>query len=111
MLLFSALKNNFSILDEINELREYCPEKKNFQVLFNYHFGGYAKKSKLVLDTMNHFYEIHQIPTDFIYTGKMITAFYDLLNLNYFPKKSSILLIHSGGLQGNRSLKNNELKF
>ena len=111
MLLFSALKNNVSILDEINELREDNSEKKNYHVLFNYHFGGYAKKNKQVIDTMNHFYEIHQIPTDFVYTGKMITAFYDLLNLNYFPKKSTILLIHSGGLQGNRSLKNNELIF
>ena len=111
MLFFSALKNNFSILDEINELLENPTEKKNFQVLFNYDFGGYAKKNKLVLDTMNLFYEIHKIPTDFVYTGKMITAFYDLLNLNYFPKKSRILLIHSGGIQGNRSLKSNELIF
>jgi hypothetical protein len=111
LLLFSALKNNFSVLDEINELRKYPAEKKNFQVLFNYHFGGYAKKNKHVFDTMNHFYEVHQIPTDFVYTGKMITAFYDLLNLNFFPKNSNILFIHSGGLQGNRSLKNNELIF
>jgi 1-aminocyclopropane-1-carboxylate deaminase/D-cysteine desulfhydrase-like pyridoxal-dependent ACC family enzyme len=60
---------------------------------------------------MNSFYEKHKIPTDFVYTGKMIAAFYELLKINFFPEKSRILLIHSGGLQGNRSLKNHELIF
>ena len=108
----SVLKNNFSIVNEIKALID--PEKfntHNLNVLFNYHHGGYAKKDKTLLDIMNDFYKTHHIKTDFVYTGKMISAFYDLLNTNFFWPGSRILLIHSGGLQGNRSMTNNELSF
>jgi 1-aminocyclopropane-1-carboxylate deaminase len=60
---------------------------------------------------MNEFYKNTEIPTDFVYTGKLVYAFSDMLDKKIFQKGSSILLIHSGGLQGNRSLKNNELIF
>ena len=108
---FSALKNNFSIEYEIKNLLIQPAEKKNYELHFDYHFGGYAKKNTQVFEVMNSFYEKHKIPTDFVYTGKMIAAFYSLLKINFFPENSRILLIHSGGLQGNRSLKNNELIF
>jgi 1-aminocyclopropane-1-carboxylate deaminase/D-cysteine desulfhydrase-like pyridoxal-dependent ACC family enzyme len=108
---FSALKNNFSIKNEIKNLLIQPAEKKNYELHFDYHFGGYAKKNTQVFEVMNSFYEKHKIPTDFVYTGKMIAAFYALLKINFFPENSRILLIHSGGLQGNRSLKNNELIF
>lgn len=108
---FSALKNNFSIKNEIKNLVIQPEEKKNYELHFDYHFGGYAKKNSQLFEVMNSFYEKHKISTDFVYTGKMIAAFYELLKINFFPEKSRILLIHSGGLQGNRSLKNNELIF
>jgi len=112
IILVSVLKNNFSIIDEIRKL--VTPDKldKNkFNMLFNYHHGGYAKKDTSLLETMKNFYEMHQIKTDFVYTGKMISAFYDSMKNNFFLPGSRILLIHSGGLQGNRSLTNNELSF
>ena len=73
--------------------------------------GGYAKKNPVLFDTMNVFYKKHGIPTDFVYTGKLIFAFTQMLSENQFPPGSKILLIHSGGLQGNRSLSHNELCF
>ncbi len=112
IILVSVLKNNFSITDEIRKLIYYERVGTNkFDILFNYHHGGYAKKDKALLEIMNSFYERHKIKTDFVYTGKMISAFYDLLKKNFFLPGSNILLIHSGGLQGNRSLTNNELSF
>lgn len=112
IILVSALKNNYSIIKEITALiDESSFVKNNFQVLFNFHEGGYAKKNKELLDSMNLFYTIHGIPTDFVYTGKLVLAFYKLINDNFFEKKSRILLIHSGGLQGNRSLNANDLIF
>ena len=112
VVLLSVLKNNFSILDEINTLVE-SPEKKypDFDVLFDFHLGGYAKKNTMLFTTMNRFHSAHQIPTDFVYTGKLVHGFYQLAKDSFFPKKSKILLIHSGGLQGNRSLTKNELIY
>jgi 1-aminocyclopropane-1-carboxylate deaminase len=58
---------------------------------------------------INDFYLQHQIPLDPIYTGKMVFGVLDLINKEWFPKGSKILLIHTGGLQGiegmNRLLK------
>ena len=54
---------------------------------------------------MNDFYLQHHIPLDFVYTGKMMFGVNDLIEKNYFPKAAHILCIHTGGLQGNSSLK------
>ena len=110
--LVSVLKNNFSVLDEIKRLL-FDEEIKNkrFDIRFDFHLGGYAKKNALLFHTMNGFFNTHHIPTDFVYTGKLVHAFYRMMEAGAFVKDSKILLIHSGGLQGNRSLVNNELIF
>jgi 1-aminocyclopropane-1-carboxylate deaminase/D-cysteine desulfhydrase-like pyridoxal-dependent ACC family enzyme len=77
----------------------------------SYHWGGYARKAEALLDFMNHFYRTQGIPTDFVYTGKLMFALTDLLSKGYFPPGSRILAIHSGGLQGNRSLPAGRLLF
>lgn len=77
----------------------------------SYHWGGYARKSEALLDFMNHFFVTQGIPTDFVYTGKLMFALTDLLSKKYFPPGSRILAIHSGGLQGNRSLPAGRLLF
>lgn len=77
----------------------------------SYHWGGYARKSEALLDFMNQFYMTQGIPTDFVYTGKLMFALTDLLCKEYFPPGSRILAIHSGGLQGNRSLPAGRLLF
>lgn len=80
-------------------------------VQHDYHFGGYARKDERLLAFMNNFYTATRIPTDFVYTGKLMYGIHDLLKKDFFPAGSRILAIHSGGLQGNRSLKKGELVF
>jgi 1-aminocyclopropane-1-carboxylate deaminase len=83
----------------------------NAMLVHDYHFGGYAKKTNELIVFMNRFYEQHQIPTDFVYTGKLFYALHDLISKNYFAPGSKILCIHSGGLQGNLSLAAGTLIF
>ncbi len=80
-------------------------------IINGYHFGGYAKKNSQLLDFMNSFYRQTGIPSDFVYTGKMFFAAMDLISRDFFPPGSSILAIHSGGLQGNQSLPAQSLQF
>jgi 1-aminocyclopropane-1-carboxylate deaminase/D-cysteine desulfhydrase-like pyridoxal-dependent ACC family enzyme len=100
---FSALKNLDDIEARLAELR--VDPKKKFSFVGDYHFGGYAKKSNQLISFMNEFYFQHHIPLDFVYTGKMMFGVNDLIEKNYFPKAAHILCIHTGGLQGNSSLK------
>lgn len=84
---------------------------KRVHILPDHHFGGYAKKTEALLDFMNGLYKETGIPTDFVYTGKLFFSVIDLIKKNYFPTQSSLLVIHSGGLQGNDSLPPGRLIF
>lgn len=83
----------------------------NLHILPDYHFGGYAKHNHQLIDFMNNWYSQFHIPTDIVYTGKLFFALDDLIEKDYFPSGSKIICIHSGGLQGNRSLKPGTLIF
>ena len=96
------MKNEGSISFEINAL--LSENKKNcFKLLHEYHFGGYAKKNNQLLSFMHSIQLNENIQTDFVYTGKLLYAVNDLIEKQYFKPDSKILIIHSGGLQGNRS--------
>ncbi|MDO6432471.1 1-aminocyclopropane-1-carboxylate deaminase [Flavitalea sp. BT771] len=76
-----------------------------------YHFGGYARHTPELLEFMNHFYRTTGIPSDFVYTGKLFYATLDMVRKDHFPPDSRLLVIHSGGLQGNRGLPPGLLYF
>jgi 1-aminocyclopropane-1-carboxylate deaminase/D-cysteine desulfhydrase-like pyridoxal-dependent ACC family enzyme len=80
-------------------------------VLPQYHFGGYARHPPQLIGFMNHFHRITAIPTDIVYTGKLFYALTQSLREGLFPAHSRLLIIHSGGLQGNRSLVPGSLNF
>ncbi len=85
--------------------------KNNYSLMYDYHFGGYAKKTDQLVVFMNDLYNCERIPTDFVYTGKMFFAVDDLIRQNFFPRGSKLLMVHTGGLQGNRSLPAGTLVF
>lgn len=92
---FPALKGDF--LNE--DIRKFA-RKENWEIITDYHFGGYGKINPELISFINQFYEANQIPLDPVYTGKMAFGVMDLISKNYFPENSNILLIHTGGLQG-----------
>lgn len=85
--------------------------KNNYSLFNDYHFGGYAKSNSKLYNFMNNLYVKYRIPTDFVYTAKMMFGVFDLINKDYFPPGSKILCIHTGGLQGNLSLPKELLLF
>ena len=76
------------------------PPIENWELITDYHFGGYGKVNEELIQFINQFYKQTQVPLDPIYTGKMVFGVIDLIQKNYFPHNSKILLIHTGGLQG-----------
>ena len=97
-----VLKNEASIETEIKKLLK--DSSKPFTLLHSFHQGGYAKTNPALFAFMNQLWTLERIPTDIVYTGKLLFAVDSLLKENYFKAGSKILVIHSGGLQGNRSL-------
>jgi 1-aminocyclopropane-1-carboxylate deaminase len=106
----SVMKNNRSLENSITTL--LCePRRENWQLFHDFHFDGYAKYQPSLLQFMNEFYQASGIPTDFVYTGKLFYAINDLIKNNFFRKESRVLIVHTGGLQGNASLRKGILLF
>ena len=104
-----VLKNEGSIESEINALLE--DKNRPYTLQHQFHQGGYAKTNPTMLDFMNRLWDAEKIPTDIVYTSKLLFGVEQLIKDNYFEKDTSILVIHSGGLQGNRSLQEGTLRF
>lgn len=94
MLGFAALKGDF-----LTTTVEDLVTKKNWNIYHDYHFGGYAKVTVELVDFINDFKAKTGILLDPIYTGKMMYGVMDLIKKGSFPKNTSILAIHTGGVQ------------
>jgi 1-aminocyclopropane-1-carboxylate deaminase len=105
---FPALKGDFLN----NEIRNFA-RNENWELITDYHFGGYGKVNPELIAFINQFYVDNKVPLDPIYTAKMVFGVMDLIQKNYFPENSKILLIHTGGIQGiagmNLKLKSKKL--
>ena len=93
---FPSLKGQF--LDGL--ISEKVGNKMNWKLMHEYHFGGYAKINEFLIRFINDFNQQTTIPLDPIYTGKMMFGIMDLVKNDFFKKNSSILVVHTGGLQG-----------
>ncbi len=93
---FPALKGNFLN----NEIKTWAKNYHNWQLVANYHFGGYAKYSEELICFINDFKEKTNIALDPIYTGKMVFGIVDMIKKDFFKKGTKIVAIHSGGIQG-----------
>ncbi|WP_104734584.1 1-aminocyclopropane-1-carboxylate deaminase/D-cysteine desulfhydrase [Hanstruepera ponticola] len=92
---FPALKGDF-LKKDISKFAN----KSNWNLITDYHFGGYAKINEALISFINDFKMEYDIQLDPIYTGKMLFGIMDLIEKEFFEKGSKILAIHTGGLQG-----------
>ena len=92
---FSALKGSF-LKDEVAQMTK----KTNWNILDDYCCGGYAKTSAALVQFIRDFEAEFSILLEQVYTAKMLMGIFDLIEKNYFPARSKLLVIHSGGLQG-----------
>ncbi len=105
---FSALKGDF-----LKKEVEKWTNRTNWFITDEYAFGGYAKINHTLIEFINQFNNETGIPLDPIYTGKMMFGILRMIEEGKISKKSRILAIHTGGLQGiagmNKKLKSQNL--
>lgn len=105
---FPALKGDF-----LNDSIRKFVARSNWELVTDYHFGGYAKVTKELVVFINQFRKQTGIPLDPVYTGKMIFGILEMVKGGQFKPHTRILAIHTGGLQGifgmNTVLKNRNL--
>jgi 1-aminocyclopropane-1-carboxylate deaminase len=77
------------------------PPLPHWQLVHQHHGGGYAKVTPALTEFIRQFCVETHIPLDIVYTGKLLMGFRrDALD-GLYPEGSHVLLIHTGGLQGN----------
>ncbi|MBF9236042.1 1-aminocyclopropane-1-carboxylate deaminase/D-cysteine desulfhydrase [Hymenobacter sp. BT683] len=97
----AALKNGSFLRAEIDTLTQQAQDRifTNYSVQTDYHFGGYAKYSAPLLAFIQQFGVRHGVLLDPIYTGKLLFGVLDLIKQGYFRRGSTVVAIHTGGLQ------------
>ncbi len=95
---FSALKGDFHKNDIKNLIND--DKLNHWEVNTDYHFGGFARYKPELVEFINNFKKETNIQLEPIYNGKMLFGVFDLIKKGYFPRDSTIVAIHTGGLQG-----------
>lgn len=107
----NILKGMTDIKDRLRYLCGPQVPLQQLTIVNDYHFGGYAKKNATLIQFMNQCWQKFCLPLDFVYTAKMLYALTEHIKNDHFPIGSSILCIHTGGLQGNCSLPSGTLLY
>lgn len=99
---FPVLKGGSFLKEEIDALTEAYNGQlyHNYQLMTDYHFGGYAKWKPELIQFINEFKERHGVPLDPVYTGKLLFGLFDLVKKGWFKPGTRLLAVHTGGLQG-----------
>ena len=93
----AALKGNF-LTTEVAQLTDN--QYNNWRVSDDYHFGGYARWTPQLIDFIRAFELQHGVPLEPIYTAKVMYGLTEMMTKQAFPIGSTIIAIHTGGLQG-----------
>ena len=104
--IYSALKGENYMRNEIRNKLIYffhdeaaADEVLERAVVFSEDFfGGYGKFNNELIEFIQEMNRVHQLPLDVVYTGKLMHSF---VVQNKKPNDGSVLMFHTGGLQGN----------
>ena len=84
---FPALKGDFLY----NDIRKFV-QNDNWDLITDYHFGGYAKVTSELVVFCNNFKKETNIQLDPVYTGKLFYGLFNLISKDYFKKGNVTLL-------------------
>ena len=97
----AVLKGASYLIEEVEKLlSKSANSHNNWQVLTDYHRGGYAKFSLEDTQRILEFSQDTGVDFEPVYSGKMVLALLDLLEQGYFKIGERIVLLHTGGMQG-----------
>jgi len=97
----AVLKGADYLVNEVKALLpEHAKKHNNWQILTNFHRGGYAKFSAHDVTRIMAFNQTTGVDFEPVYSGKMILALLDLLEQKYFKAGERIVILHTGGMQG-----------
>ncbi|MFN4146494.1 MAG: 1-aminocyclopropane-1-carboxylate deaminase/D-cysteine desulfhydrase [Runella sp.] len=97
---FVVLKNGQYLLKTILPL---VGTYQNYELFWESHFGGYGKTTTALMEFIEYFEHTTGIAIEQVYTAKMLFQIDELVRQgDYFKRGDTVVVIHTGGLQGKR---------
>ena len=98
-----AVLNGVGYLE--NLVAQFLPTNSShdWQILHQFHHGGYARTSPALLTLCEEMRQEYGIPVEPVYSGKVFYALKSLLAQSAFAAGEQIVIVHTGGLQGART--------
>ncbi|WP_251359170.1 1-aminocyclopropane-1-carboxylate deaminase/D-cysteine desulfhydrase [Kangiella sp. TOML190] len=92
-----------------NKLAQQFPKLTNWQLATQFHCGGFAKLNS-ELELLTKAIEANNdFRLDKVYNAKVFLALESLIKQQVISANSRVLVIHTGGLQGNRAMSSNRV--
>lgn len=101
----SALKGALDLevrVQQALQVHGCATESCKWQILHDFHCGGFARVSPELRSFIRAFESVHAIPLEPVYTGKALFAIHQLLQRGCWCSDRPVVMIHTGGLQGRR---------
>src|SRR5690606_34580808 len=99
--IFPVLKGGEFLANDIqNWLRHHPTAVGQPDLQTAYHFGGYGRYTPELLVFIRDFESHWNIRIEQVYSGKMLFGLFDLIKRGYFAKGTTLVAVHTGGLQG-----------
>jgi 1-aminocyclopropane-1-carboxylate deaminase/D-cysteine desulfhydrase-like pyridoxal-dependent ACC family enzyme len=97
----AALKGGDFLRAEIDALTQEAAGRTltNYELHTGYHFGGYAKLPAGLRQFIGQFEADFGVLLDPIYTSKLLAGVLDLIEKGHFAPGSTVVAVHTGGLQ------------
>lgn len=109
---YSVLKNGGFLRATVQEMLNEVPQPfRNWRIETSYDHGGYAKTTPALHTFIRRMKDEFALPLDAVYTGKMMFGILDMLKAGKFKAGSTVLALHTGGLQGNYPNKSSNTSF
>jgi 1-aminocyclopropane-1-carboxylate deaminase len=94
---YAVLKNAGFLFREVQQLGGAMDR---LRLSTDFHGGGYARASESLLHFIEKMEKDYQLPLDPVYTAKALYGVLEEVKQGLFPRGSTILFLHTGGLQG-----------
>jgi 1-aminocyclopropane-1-carboxylate deaminase len=97
----AALKGGDFLRAEVDSLTLAATGRTldNYELHTDYHFGGYAKLPPTLREFIQEFEARYGVLLDPIYTSKLLAGVFDLIDKGHFVPGSTVIAVHTGGLQ------------
>ncbi|GAB5450156.1 MAG: pyridoxal-phosphate dependent enzyme [Halioglobus sp.] len=100
----SALRGATDLDQRVTDLLAQLPADAvaDWRILHEFHAGGFARCSADLKAFILEFEAVHGIPLEPVYTGKALHAVWQMVASGELAEDASVLVVHTGGLQGRR---------